>query len=194
MPEMDGVIKTEASRLAMVVFALAALAGWAGSCYAQQPTQTQVNAIRQACRTDYQTYCASVPHRRFGSARLPQRECAKPLRPLSRSGGRDRRRRSGPATAGARGRRSGMAAPTQTPPAAIAPAAPAYRAPPPTDVATAGSVSAAPRLQPRLPGFLQRCADRWRPGRSSASGRTALPSRHADGAEHPRCAAADRQE
>ena len=28
---------------------------------AQKPNQTQINAIRQACRSDYQTYCSSVP-------------------------------------------------------------------------------------------------------------------------------------
>jgi Cysteine rich repeat len=28
---------------------------------AQQPTQAQANAIRQSCRSDYQTHCASVP-------------------------------------------------------------------------------------------------------------------------------------
>ncbi len=28
---------------------------------AQQPTQAQANAIRQACRTDYQAHCSSVP-------------------------------------------------------------------------------------------------------------------------------------
>ena len=27
----------------------------------QQPSQAQLNAIRQACRGDYQTYCSSVP-------------------------------------------------------------------------------------------------------------------------------------
>jgi hypothetical protein len=32
-----------------------------GPALAQQPTQAQANAIRQACRSDYQTYCADVP-------------------------------------------------------------------------------------------------------------------------------------
>ncbi len=115
----------------MVVFALAALAGWAGSCYAQQPTQTQVNAIRQACRTDYQTYCASVPT--GGSAALAcLKENAQSLSaPCQEAvgvigGAAPAPQRQAPAAAA-----PGMAAPTQTPPAAIAPAAPAYRAPPP---------------------------------------------------------------
>jgi Cysteine rich repeat len=33
----------------------------AGPAFAQQPTQAQANAIRQACRADYQAHCASVP-------------------------------------------------------------------------------------------------------------------------------------
>jgi hypothetical protein len=32
-----------------------------GSAVAQQPTQAQRDAIRQSCRSDYQSYCASVP-------------------------------------------------------------------------------------------------------------------------------------
>ena len=55
---MDGLIRAVASRLVMLVFAFSASAG---TSFAQQPTQAQVNAIRQACRSDYQTYCASVP-------------------------------------------------------------------------------------------------------------------------------------
>ncbi len=34
---------------------------WSGLAFAQQPTQAQANAIRQACRADYQSRCASVP-------------------------------------------------------------------------------------------------------------------------------------
>lgn len=33
----------------------------AGSALAQQPSQAQTDAIRQSCRGDYQSYCASVP-------------------------------------------------------------------------------------------------------------------------------------
>jgi hypothetical protein len=33
----------------------------AGEAAAQQPSQAQANAIRQSCRSDYQSYCASVP-------------------------------------------------------------------------------------------------------------------------------------
>jgi hypothetical protein len=37
------------------------MVGVAGAAGAQQPSQAQVNAIRQSCRGDYQTHCASVP-------------------------------------------------------------------------------------------------------------------------------------
>src|SRR3954470_4034291 len=32
-----------------------------GSALAQQPSQAKANAIRQSCRSDYQSYCSSVP-------------------------------------------------------------------------------------------------------------------------------------
>jgi cysteine rich repeat protein len=32
-----------------------------GSALAQQPTQAQRDAVKQSCRSDYQSYCASVP-------------------------------------------------------------------------------------------------------------------------------------
>jgi hypothetical protein len=32
-----------------------------GGAIAQQPSQGQANAIRQSCRSDYQSYCSSVP-------------------------------------------------------------------------------------------------------------------------------------
>src|SRR3978361_1315884 len=41
--------------LGLLVFQLA------GSAVAQQPSQAQANAIRQSCRSDYQSYCSSVP-------------------------------------------------------------------------------------------------------------------------------------
>lgn len=37
------------------------LLGFAGPAAAQQPTQAQASAIKQSCRTDYQSYCSSVP-------------------------------------------------------------------------------------------------------------------------------------
>lgn len=43
-----------------IVFALM-MFGLAGAGFAQQPTQAQTSAIKQSCRSDYQSYCASVP-------------------------------------------------------------------------------------------------------------------------------------
>lgn len=37
------------------------LCGSAGLAVAQQPSQAQSNAIKQSCRSDYQSYCSSVP-------------------------------------------------------------------------------------------------------------------------------------
>ncbi len=45
-------------RLITLIVSLFALVGPA---LAQNPTQAQIDAIRQACRSDYQTYCSSVP-------------------------------------------------------------------------------------------------------------------------------------
>lgn len=41
--------------LFIILFALASPA------VAQKPTQAQLNALRQACRADYQTFCSGVP-------------------------------------------------------------------------------------------------------------------------------------
>ena len=37
------------------------LPGLVGTAFAQQPSQSQINAIRQSCRADYQAHCSSVP-------------------------------------------------------------------------------------------------------------------------------------
>jgi hypothetical protein len=37
------------------------LFGTAGTAAAEQPTQAQIGAIKQSCRTDYQSYCSGVP-------------------------------------------------------------------------------------------------------------------------------------
>ncbi len=44
----------------IAAFALALFAMLAPAA-AQQPTQAQIGAIRQSCRSDYQAHCASVP-------------------------------------------------------------------------------------------------------------------------------------
>jgi Cysteine rich repeat len=37
------------------------LFGLAGAAGAQQPSQAQIGAVKQSCRSDYQSYCSSVP-------------------------------------------------------------------------------------------------------------------------------------
>jgi hypothetical protein len=56
-------MKIHSARVAGLVglSALLMLLGNSGPAVSQQPSQKQINAMRQACRGDYRTYCASVP-------------------------------------------------------------------------------------------------------------------------------------
>ena len=47
--------------LGAAIAAVLMLAGIAGPARGQHPSQAQTNAVRQACRGDYQSYCSSVP-------------------------------------------------------------------------------------------------------------------------------------
>src|SRR6266436_1733472 len=99
-------------RLITLIVSLFALVGPA---LAQNPTQAQIDAIRQACRTDYQTYCSSVPT--GGSAALAclQQNAPSLSAPCQQAVGAV----GGPASA------------TGIPKPAAAPAAPASRTPAP---------------------------------------------------------------
>ena len=46
---------------AQVMLLIAGTIGAADEALAQQPSQAQINAIRQSCRNDYMAHCASVP-------------------------------------------------------------------------------------------------------------------------------------
>jgi hypothetical protein len=46
--------------LALPILAGIALGGWLGEASAQQPTQEQIAAIRQSCRSDFMAQCAGV--------------------------------------------------------------------------------------------------------------------------------------
>lgn len=47
--------------LVIIPIAVATLLALPGAVGAQQPTQAQANAVKQACRADYQSRCAAVP-------------------------------------------------------------------------------------------------------------------------------------
>jgi orotidine-5'-phosphate decarboxylase len=113
----SAISKSAASKSAVstIVLILLGLAGWAGPAAAQQPSQTQVNAIRSACRGDFQAHCPGVQP--GGSAALA---CLKKnVAALS------------PACQKAVMAVGGAAAPAAEPPAAAAAAAPPPAAAPP---------------------------------------------------------------
>jgi hypothetical protein len=119
-------------RAAVYRFGLLVLAciGYITPAPAQQPSQAQASAIRQACRADYQAHCASVPTGGSEALNCLKENAASLSSPCQRAvaavGG------TKPSAQG----RAPAAAPATPPPApsAAAPAAPAtptYRAPPP---------------------------------------------------------------
>src|SRR5262245_28151939 len=123
------------------VFCLALLTvasiGAAGDAFAQKPSQTQINAMRQSCRSDYMAHCSSVP---TGGA--PALNCLKQnLANLS----------PGCQTAvKAIGSDSPAAAASATPPSQAAPAAPAPSTSAPS-TPTAAAVPPTP-MQPSAAG------------------------------------------
>jgi Cysteine rich repeat len=108
-----------------IVASFVICAGISGTAGAQQPSQAQINAIRQACPADYQAYCANVPT--GGQAALGcLKEHVQSLSPgcqqaVSAIGG-------GAPPAPAQPPAPAAAAPGPAP-SAVAPAAPRYQAP-----------------------------------------------------------------
>jgi hypothetical protein len=125
-------------RLGLLVFACI---GWIIPALAQQPSQAQISAIRQACRADYQAHCASVPAGGPEALNCLKENAASLSGPCQRAVAA-----VGGTNPSAQGRTPATAPATPAPaPSATAPAAPAYRAPPPA-------------MSPRQEAFLLRRA------------------------------------
>jgi hypothetical protein len=111
-------------RLGLLVFGCI---GYIIPAAAQQPSQAQIGAIRQACRADYQAHCAGVPTGGPEALNCLKENAASLSSPCQRAVAA-----VGSTKPSAQGRTSTAAPPTPPPaPSATAPAAPAYRAPPP---------------------------------------------------------------
>jgi hypothetical protein len=53
--------KVQVARATRLVALVAALVGFAGAAWAQRPSEEQIAAVRQACRSDFIAHCAGVP-------------------------------------------------------------------------------------------------------------------------------------
>lgn len=112
---------------------------------AQQPTTAQRDAIRSACRSDYEAHCASVPPGGKPSFMCLQKnmaslspDCQKAVNAVGKSS-------AAPAAAP----KSSAATPAAAPPAQAATgAAPTPTAPPPAGATTQATVGAAPMAPP----------------------------------------------
>jgi hypothetical protein len=137
-------------RARLMAFAVAALLSAFAETKAQQPSQTQINTVRTACRSDYIAHCASIPP--GGKAALDcLRKNVSSLSPtcqnaVSAMGGGG----AAPAPSGQGAAPPAAATPAETTPPATAPAtpAPAAAAPAPAPQAPA---AAAPAPAPAPP-------------------------------------------
>src|SRR5882724_10685772 len=84
----------------------------AGPAAAQQPTKAQGDAIRQSCRADYRSYCASVPTGGMAALQCLQGHLADLSPPCQSAVG---------AVAGGGDSKPAATAPKSAPPAAAAP-------------------------------------------------------------------------
>jgi len=115
--------------------------GAAGDAFAQNPSQTQINAMRQSCRSDYMAHCSSVP---TGGA--PALNCLKQnlanLSPGCQTAVKAIASDSPAATASANPPSQAAPAapaPSTSAPSTPAPSAPAAAAPPTTQRSAAGA-------------------------------------------------------
>jgi hypothetical protein len=136
------------------LFVLALVFALAGSAEAnaQQASQTQISAVRAACRSDYMAHCASVPPGGKAALACLQKNVSS-LSPSCQSavnamnGGA-----AAPAATEKPPSAPAAAAPAEpTPPAAAATAAPAEPTPPAAAATAAPSAAAAPAYPPMSP-------------------------------------------
>lgn len=142
---------------------LVAVAIGAGSdAFAQRPSQAQINAMRQSCRSDYMSHCSTVP---TGGA--PALNCLKQnlsnLSPACQSAVKALAPDTSAAAATAPATRAVPAAPAPSPPVAStsAPSAPAVAAPPPA-TPRPSSAGASKPSQAQLRNVRQACGADYR--------------------------------
>ncbi len=141
-------------RARLMVFAIVALLSASAETKAQQPSQTQINTVRAACRSDYMAHCASIPPGGKPALECLQKNVAS-LSPTCQNavnamgGGGAAPAPSGQGAAPPAETTPPAAPPATQPPAAAAPApqAPAAAAPAPPHPVVA--VPAYPPMSPR---------------------------------------------
>jgi hypothetical protein len=138
---------------------VAAAIGAGSEAFAQKPSQAQINAMRQSCRSDYMAHCSTVP---TGGA--PALNCLthnlSNLSPACQSAVKAFAPDTSAAAASAPATRAAPAASAPSPPAAntSAPSAPAVAAPPPATP----SAGASKLSQAQLRNVRQGCSADYR--------------------------------
>jgi hypothetical protein len=141
---------------------VAAAIGAGSEAFAQKPSQAQINAMRQSCRSDYMAHCSTVP---TGGA--PALNCLKQnlsnLSPACQSAVKALAPDTSAAAASAPATRAAPAAPAPSPPAASmsAPSAPTVAAPPPA-TPQPSSAGARKPSQAQLRNVRQACGADYR--------------------------------
>jgi hypothetical protein len=141
---------------------VAAAIGAGSEAFAQKPSQAQINAMRQSCRSDYMAHCSTVP---TGGA--PALNCLKHnlsnLSPACQSAVQALAPDTSAAAASAPATRAAPAAPAPSPPAASmsAPSTPAVAAPPPA-TPQPSSAGASKPSQAQLRNVRQGCGADYR--------------------------------
>jgi hypothetical protein len=138
-------------RARLMAFAVVALLAASAETRAQQPSQTKINTVRSACRSDYMAHCASIPPGGKPALECLQKNvaslsptCQNAVNAMSGGG-------APPATSGQGAAPPAAATPAEaTPPAAApAPQPPTVAAPAPAPSAPVVAAPAYPPMSPR---------------------------------------------